>query len=88
MHVDLFNVYDLVVMTLTAQHLPLTRKSPSDTSTSQSWHTTLTSPAKTLQLSTYPEGWIYETNVWKKLGSPPDQPTVGQGVKYPYWFIY
>lgn len=52
------------------QHLPLTSKSPSDTRTSQSWHSTLTSPAKTWQLSACPEEWIYETNAWKKQGSP------------------
>lgn len=55
---------------ITVQHLPQTSKPPSDTSTSQSWHSTLTSPAKTWQPSTYPGGWIYETIVWTKLGSP------------------
>lgn len=55
---------------ITVQHLPQTSKPPSDTSTSHSWHFTLTSPAKTWQPSTYPGGWIYETNVWTKLGSP------------------
>lgn len=55
---------------ITARHLPLTSKPPSDTSTSQSWYSALTFPARTWQLSPYPEGWIYETNVWTKLGSP------------------
>lgn len=40
---------------ITAQHLPRTSKPPSDTSSSQSWHSALTS-AKTWQPSTYQGG--------------------------------
>lgn len=64
---------------IAASLLPLTRKPPSDTSTSHSWHSTLTSPAKTWQISPYPGSGIYETMHWRSRDLPDKKLCFGQG---------